>query len=149
MGQQQLLLIILVTIIVGIATVVAINTFSAAFQSSNIDAVRQDVLEITVQAQAYFQKPRVLGGGDKSFSNFTFRSIPFNTDSVEFTQALVAINANGKYEITARGTSGFEITAHPSSRISGDVNFSSTATIGDGALVADVSEGGLSWSDPD
>lgn len=40
MGQQQLLLVILVTIIVGIATVVAINTFSSAADSANLDAVR-------------------------------------------------------------------------------------------------------------
>jgi len=50
MGQQQLLLVILVTIIVGIATVVAINTFGAAADSANLDAVRQDMGSIAASA---------------------------------------------------------------------------------------------------
>ena len=51
MGQQQLLLVILVTIIVGIATVVAINTFSSASEQANIDAARQDMLQMAYTAQ--------------------------------------------------------------------------------------------------
>jgi len=57
MGQQQLLLVILVTIIVGIATVVAINTFGSAADAANIDAVRNDVAAIASGAQGYYMKP--------------------------------------------------------------------------------------------
>ncbi|MDZ7806938.1 MAG: hypothetical protein U5K71_07465 [Gracilimonas sp.] len=56
MGQQQLLLVILVTIIVGIATVVAINTFGSAADSANLDAVRQDVATIAASAQGYLHE---------------------------------------------------------------------------------------------
>ena len=62
MGQQQLLLVILVTIIVGIATVVAINTFGTAADNANIDAVRNDMTAIASGAQSYYMKPAMLGG---------------------------------------------------------------------------------------
>lgn len=54
MGQQQLLLVILVTIIVGIATVVAINTFGSSAEQANLDAVRQDIAQIATAAQAWY-----------------------------------------------------------------------------------------------
>ena len=71
MGQQQLLLVILVTIIVGIATVVAINTFSSASDSANVDAVRNDLLNIAASAQQYYMKPDALGGGGNSFDGIS------------------------------------------------------------------------------
>jgi len=149
LGQQQLLLVILVTIIVGIATVVAISTFTEAREAANLDAVRQDVLSIANYAQSYAMKPEMLGGGDSSFSNFTFRNIPFGADSIESTQGLIAINENGKYEITARGTFGIEVTAHPASRINGPMNFSSVATESGTVLIADISSNEIDWTDND
>jgi Tfp pilus assembly protein PilE len=77
MGQQQLLLVILVTIIVGIATVVAINTFGAAADSANVDAVRQDLASIAAAAQGYYMKPEMLGGGGRTFEGITFNDIAF------------------------------------------------------------------------
>lgn len=67
MGQQQLLLVILVTIIVGIATVVAINTFGSAADSARVDAVRQDLATIGESAQDFYMKPAMLGGGGRTF----------------------------------------------------------------------------------
>lgn len=82
MGQQQLLLVILVTIIVGIATVVAINTFSSAADSANLDAVRQDVANIAASAQGYYMKPTQLGGGGQTFASVTFNNISFASDTI-------------------------------------------------------------------
>src|SRR6056297_3557785 len=67
MGQQQLLLVILVTIIVGIATVVAINIFGDAAEQANKDAVRQDLLAASAQAQGVYTRPIMMGGGGGSF----------------------------------------------------------------------------------
>ncbi|MDZ7757448.1 hypothetical protein [Rhodohalobacter sp.] len=75
MGQQQLLLVILVTIIVGIATVVAINTFGSAADSANVDAVRQDMASIAAAAQGYYMKPQMLGGGGRKFDGIDFQMI--------------------------------------------------------------------------
>ena len=68
MGQQQLLLVILVTILVGIATVVAINVFGESAEQANADAVRQDLLAAASQAQAIYAKPAQLGGAGGDFA---------------------------------------------------------------------------------
>ncbi|HYX08702.1 MAG TPA: hypothetical protein VE912_18365, partial [Bacteroidales bacterium] len=62
MGQQQLLLVILVTIIVGVATVVALNVFGNSASNANLDAARQDVLQIATSAQGWYIKPNMMGG---------------------------------------------------------------------------------------
>lgn len=69
MGQQQLLLVILVTILVGIATVVAINVFGTAAEDANRDAVRQDLLQGVTVAQAIYTRPRILDGAGQNFIN--------------------------------------------------------------------------------
>jgi len=149
MGQQQLLLVILVTIIVGIATVVAINTFSGAAESANVDAVRQDVASIASAAQGYYMKPEMLGGGGGDFEGLTFNTMAFAADSIS-NDGLTAVNANGVYTFAAPGSGAqtFQVTAHPSSRISGAISFSATADEGAGSLQATISEGNVAWDDP-
>ena len=142
MGQQQLLLVILVTIIVGIATVVAINTFSGAADSANLDAVRQDVASIAAAAQGYYMKPTMLGGGGNSFSNLTFNTIAFGADSIA-ANGLTAKNANGVYALTVAATS-VTVDIEPASRITGSVLLSSSAS---DAMQATITEGGLAWPD--
>ena len=68
MGQQQLLLVILVTIIVGIATVVAINIFGSAAEEANRDAIRQDLLAAAAQAQGVYSRPKMMGGAGGNFT---------------------------------------------------------------------------------
>jgi Tfp pilus assembly protein PilE len=115
MGQQQLLLVILVTIIVGIATVVAINTFGAAADSANVDAVRQDLASIAASAQGYYMKPAMLGGGGRSFEGITFNNFTF--PGTIAAGGLSATNENGTYTFEAPGTDAqeFTVTAVPAS----------------------------------
>lgn len=114
MGQQQLLLVILVTIIVGIATVVAINTFGSAADAANIDAVRTDVAAIASGAQGYFMKPTMLGGGGRTFTLIEFNDFGFAANGIS-ADGLSAQNENGRYVISARAADSFLITAHPAS----------------------------------
>ena len=109
MGQQQLLLVILVTIIVGIATVVAINTFGSAADAANIDSVRQDIAQIAAAAQGYYMKPGMLGGGSRSFSGIDFNQFAF-AGTVNDADATIAFNENGTYKITPSGTDDLELT---------------------------------------
>ncbi|HAW80025.1 MAG: hypothetical protein CL662_14175 [Bacteroidetes bacterium] len=149
MGQQQLLLVILVTIIVGIATVVAINTFSSAADSANLDAVRQDVANIAASAQGYYMKPTQLGGGGQSFASVTFNNISFASDTIAQTGFLSAVNANGKYVISAAGATSFVITAHPASDPDYDASTLATAmgsTAGN-TMSATATRDDLTWTD--
>jgi len=70
MGQQQLLLIVLGVIIVGIAIVVGINLFNANAVSSNRDAVTSDLQNLAAMAHQYYVKPTAMGGGGNSFLGF-------------------------------------------------------------------------------
>ena len=53
MGQQQLLLIVLGVIIVGIAIAVGITMFKTNAQSSNRDQVINDLQNLAAKAQQY------------------------------------------------------------------------------------------------
>ena len=149
MGQQHLLLVILVTIIVGIATVVAINTFGSAADSANVDAVRNDVAAIASSAQGFYMKPTMLGGGGQSFApggtSITFEQMAFAADSLS-SNGLSAINANGLYVITNASATDFTVTAHPSSddAYSAADGFSASA---DNTLEATVQPDNLTWVD--
>jgi len=88
MGQQQLLLIVLGVIIVGIAVVVGINVFTASSSQANQDAVVADLTNLASQAQQYYRKPTALGGGGNSFTGWT---IPASLDTT----------GNGNYSLTS------------------------------------------------
>ncbi len=143
MGQQQLLLVILVTIIVGIATVVAINTFSSASDNANLDAVRQDVAQFASSAQGYFMKPTMLGGGGNSFNGITFNQVAFPTNDVS-GDGLTAFNSNGHYVISTNDTT-VTITAIPSSRADGPLSLTSSLEAGSNALQGTIGPSGLTW----
>ncbi len=93
MGQQQLLLAILVTILVGIAAVVAINTMQESRTNSNESAVRQDILMIINDAQIYYKKPNMLDGGGGSFDGISKENI----------LSIEPENENGSYEVSGTG----------------------------------------------
>jgi len=87
MGQQQLLLIVLGVIIVGIAIAVGISMFKSNAQSSNRDQVINDLNNLAAKAQQYYRKPTAMGGGGQDFNGFKLMPI----DSA---------NANGQYGVT-------------------------------------------------
>ena len=101
MGQQQLLLIVLGTIIVGVAVVVGINMFTTGAINAERDALLQDVNNIASSAAAYWRKPAALGGGARDFSGIT-TVVVFGADSS---------NANGSFVLSAAGVTSFTLTA--------------------------------------
>jgi|GEM_PF-189277 len=64
MGQQQLLLLVLATVIVGIAIAAGILAFRENSVRSNHDAMTQDAIRIANDLQAWKQKPQMFGGSD-------------------------------------------------------------------------------------
>lgn len=91
MGQQQLLLIVLGVIVVGIAVVVGINLFNANAVSSNRDGVVSDLNNLGAMAQQFYKKPTSMGGGGNAFTgNGLTWEIPLELDTT----------ANGSYTAT-------------------------------------------------
>jgi hypothetical protein len=115
MGQQQLLLVILVTIIVGFTTVVAINTFQSAAEESNLDAIRQDILQAQAMANGYLIKPQIFGGGGGSYHGVTLLnlSIPLEDENADYSLGEIS---HDSFQIIAVSSRGFTVTA----TISGD-----------------------------
>jgi hypothetical protein len=70
MGQQQLLLIVLGVIIVGIAVVVGINLFTASAEEAAKDTLVSEGTNIGALAQQYYKKPEEMGGGGGDFTGF-------------------------------------------------------------------------------
>ncbi len=68
MGQQQLLLLVLGIVIVGLAVVVGIQAFGENQKKSNQDAMVNDGIRIASDAQAWALKPAAFGGGEGDFT---------------------------------------------------------------------------------
>ncbi len=100
MGQQQLLLIILGVIIVGIAVAVGITMFQDNAVDQNRSAVIADLTTLSAKAQQYYAKPVSLGGGGNSFVGLTADATGIGIlASTAFTN-----NANGTYTVKTAGT---------------------------------------------
>jgi Tfp pilus assembly protein PilE len=111
MGQQQLLLIVLGVIIVGIAIAVGISMFKSNAQSSNRDAIVNDLNNLAAQAQQYYRKPTSMGGGAQAFNGFGLASADTG-------------NGNGSYFLTStKPTVLFAIGAYPARHASGGNGF--------------------------
>jgi hypothetical protein len=80
MGSQQLLLLIVGTLMIGLMIAVGINLFVDNAASSNRDAVANDLAALASRAQVYQKKPRCLGGGGGSFKGFTLPNASKNGD---------------------------------------------------------------------
>lgn len=97
MGQQQLLLILVGVIIVGLSIVIVVKLFDVNSLESNKDAVYIDTVSLAANAQHYYQLPRMLSGGGGSFVGYTLPS-----EMVE--------NGNGTYSVSNITESSITIT---------------------------------------
>lgn len=91
MGQQQLLLIVLGVIVVGIAIAVGISLFNSNAINSNRDAVVSDLNNLGALAISHYKKPVSMGGGSQTFTGWT---IP----------TTMAANPNGSYTAVVTAT---------------------------------------------
>jgi hypothetical protein len=70
MGSQQMLLLIIGVLMVGLMISVGTIMFADSSAASNRDAVANDLAAYASKAQAYQKKPKCLGGGGNSFVGF-------------------------------------------------------------------------------
>jgi hypothetical protein len=102
MGQQQLLLLVLGIVIVGLAVVVGIQAFGENQKKANADAIVNDAVRIASDAQAWKLKPAAFGGGASATGmiGFTFEQAGYRVDSEGDYE-----NLNGTFETTAGAAS--------------------------------------------
>ncbi len=133
MGQQQLLLIILGVIIVGIAVAVGITMFQDNAIDQNRNAVISDLTTLAAKAQQFYAKPITLGGGGNAFDKggnggagltanaggLAYLASPAFTSS----PANGGQNANGDYTITAVAAASVTLHGKGTNSIDGGANF--------------------------
>lgn len=115
MGQQQILLVILVVVVVGVATIVATNVISQGNEQANRDAIRQDLMSAASTVQHIWERPYMLGGGGRDFTenNFTDERL---TEIIQIPGNIsgnTIVNENATYTISVTGSSTVEIEAVP------------------------------------
>ena len=71
MGQQQLLLLVLATVIVGLATVAGIQAFEQGSTRAEADALTQTAVKIASDIQAKTEEPEQFGGYDGNLDSGT------------------------------------------------------------------------------
>lgn len=88
MGNQQLLILVIGIVVLGIAVAVGIAWFQDQAASSNRDQLAMDLAQFGVRAQAYYKRPSTLGGGQGSFGGLTMAKLTSQTP-----------NMNGSYSM--------------------------------------------------
>lgn len=100
MGQQQLLLLVMGVVLVGIAVVAGMHVFDAKMRQSTMDNLLDRNLSIATNAVVWKSKSDPYYGGDASYSDFTLHST-----------ALKGTTASGRFEITRADGDDLWITA--------------------------------------
>ena len=95
MGQQQLLLIILGVIIVGIAIAVGVSQFGAHSTQANKDGVTSSLVNIAANAYQFKIRPTSMGGGGGAYDNSKGATAAYTVPSK------MSADDNGTYTLTS------------------------------------------------
>ena len=101
MGQQKILLIAFLTIILSAAVVVGMNVYAIGSLNSELDALIIDVNSVAASATSYWRMPVALGGGARSFEGVS--------DVSSFDPELS--DMNGTFVLSSVMTNQFVLTA--------------------------------------
>lgn len=111
MGQQQLLLVILGVIMVGIAIAVGISLFGSWSVSSTRDSLINDVQSLAADAFQYKSRPANMGGGGGKYLGYVIPIRLRSNDNGTFTPTTpVATSQSVTFVATSIAFSG-SITA--------------------------------------
>jgi|CZKP01.1.fsa_nt_gi hypothetical protein len=85
MGQQQLLLIVLATIIIGIAIIFSITLFRQKAIDSKRDLLINECGNLAMDAMKYYKRPSNLGGGGNTFTGWSIPEILTTTATGDYS----------------------------------------------------------------
>ena len=99
MGQQQLLLLVLSTVIVGLATVAGIQAFSENQEQAAQDAITQRAITVIQDLKGGMSKPAQLGGITGTGKKSALKRVGYTL-------------VNGSAQVGIPGVSGNDTNAH-------------------------------------
>lgn len=90
MGQQQLILLVLGVVLVGLAVVGGISAFNEGRRKAQVDALLYESRVAMTRAEVYFATPAALGGpdyaqvteGDSPLQDFNFEQMGYSSDRI-------------------------------------------------------------------
>jgi len=123
MGQQQLLLIVLGVILVGVAVVLGINYFAVGAEEGAKDELVAHNLTVGANAQQWFKKPLAMGGGGNTFVGF---DLHFTTNLIRLVSS-----TNGTYTTGGETALGIVITGLPNANLGYLWDVVTTVTVDD------------------
>lgn len=117
MGQQQLLLIVLGIIIVGLAIFVGVSLFKANAIESKRAIITNELVNLSAMAQQYYQRPSALGGGGRKFTGWTVPSELKTTAAGHYTEQVnqdkIIITGIGNEVVTGSDSLEIQIEVNP------------------------------------
>ena len=117
MGQQQLLLIVLGVIIVGLALAVGIIMFNANAIEQKRNEIINECLILASDAQLYYRRLKEHGGGGKTFTGWEvpreFASTEVGTITAVTTPNKVILTGTGNEVVTGNDSVKVQITVFP------------------------------------
>ena len=112
MGQQQLLMIVLAIIIVGIAIAISVQLFRANAVEAKRDVLIEETSSLAAMAIQYFKKPAEMGGGGKSFIGWTIPNQMIQTVNGNFMTSTISQN-----QVIITGTGSEVVTGNDSIKV--------------------------------
>lgn len=112
MGQQQLLMIILAIIIVGLAIAVSVQLFRSNAVESKRDILIEETTSLGTMAFQYYKKPKEMGGGGRSFIDWTIPPQMVQTFNGNFMTASITPD-----EVVITGTGSEVVTGNDSIKV--------------------------------
>ena len=112
MGQQQILLIVLAIIIVGVAIAISVQLFRSNAIEAKRDVLIEETTTLGTMALQYFKKPVELGGGGRSFAGWKIPPQMNQTVNGNFMIATVAVD-----HVTITGTGSEVVTGNDSIKV--------------------------------
>ncbi|MGD8779697.1 MAG: hypothetical protein PVH88_12130 [Ignavibacteria bacterium] len=123
MGQQQLLLIVLGVIIVGVAVVLGITYFRQYAADSKREILTDELVNMASMAQQHYRKPSAMGGGNRSFNGS-------NGGQVWSIPDEIVTSAAGYFKITEIQSDSLKILATGNEVVTGNDSVMVSITIG-------------------
>jgi len=111
MGQQQLLLIMLGVIVIGVALAVGLTMFNANAVEQKRNEIINECTLLASEAQLYYRRLKEHGGGGRSFSGWT---VPPQYASTEVGSITAVASAN---QVVLTGTGNEVVTGSDSIKV--------------------------------
>ena len=95
MGTQQLLMIVVGVVLVGIMIAVGLFLFRDQAAATSRDSISNDLVALATASQKYYRRPATFGGGGNSFDGLSMSKLTTKPS-----------NANGDYVLSPDPVSG-------------------------------------------